>query len=194
MTDDKIESLNDLSANIFSELTGKDDVTKLDHDHDTNIMDIKLFYLFENEQNDAFGGKKDKKEEHEEGQKDFSLRDIKELSQIELSKMIFAFDKSHAKEITSVNEPIQKQLELAISRSMCMQGIGKEFILDFKYIQFKKSLIMDITQGTRKNILCFQDISQKILYDSSKAESELLTLINTTISHEMRNPLNSIIN
>ena len=49
MTDDKIESLNDLSANIFSELTGKDDVTKLDHDHDTNIMDIKLFYLFENE-------------------------------------------------------------------------------------------------------------------------------------------------
>ena len=43
-------------------------------------------------------------------------------------------------------------------------------------------------------MLCFTDISQKILYDTSKAEGELLSLINSTISHEMRNPLNSIIN
>lgn len=45
-----------------------------------------------------------------------------------------------------------------------------------------------------KTMICFVDISQKILYDSYKAEGELLSLINTTISHEMRNPLNSIIN
>ena len=32
------------------------------------------------------------------------------------------------------------------------------------------------------------------MYDTSKAEGELLSLINSTISHEMRNPLNSIIN
>ena len=43
-------------------------------------------------------------------------------------------------------------------------------------------------------MLSFADISQKILYDTSKAEGELLSLINSTISHEMRNPLNSIIN
>ena len=43
-------------------------------------------------------------------------------------------------------------------------------------------------------MLSFTDISQKILYDTSKAEGELLSLINSTISHEMRNPLNSIIN
>ena len=43
-------------------------------------------------------------------------------------------------------------------------------------------------------MICFMDISQKILYDTSKAESELLSLINSTISHEMRNPLNSILN
>ena len=43
-------------------------------------------------------------------------------------------------------------------------------------------------------MLCFQDISYKILADTSKAEGELLSLINSTISHEMRNPLNSIIN
>ncbi len=45
-----------------------------------------------------------------------------------------------------------------------------------------------------KTMICFVDISQKILYDTSKAEGELLSLINSTISHEMRNPLNSIIN
>jgi signal transduction histidine kinase len=45
-----------------------------------------------------------------------------------------------------------------------------------------------------KIMMTFNDISQKILYDSSKAEGELLSLINSTISHEMRNPLNSIIN
>ena len=43
-------------------------------------------------------------------------------------------------------------------------------------------------------MMCFSDVSQKILYDTKKAEGELLTLINSTISHEMRNPLNSIIN
>ena len=43
-------------------------------------------------------------------------------------------------------------------------------------------------------MLCFSDISQRILYDTSKAEGELLSLINSTISHEMRNPLNSVIN
>ena len=43
-------------------------------------------------------------------------------------------------------------------------------------------------------MLCLTDISQKIMYDTAKAESELLSLINSTFSHEMRNPLNSIIN
>ena len=43
-------------------------------------------------------------------------------------------------------------------------------------------------------MLSLQDISHKILADTNKAESELLSLVNSTISHEMRNPLKSIIN
>lgn len=43
-------------------------------------------------------------------------------------------------------------------------------------------------------MLSIVDISQKILFDNKKAENEMLTLINSTISHEMRNPLNAIIN
>ncbi len=36
------------------------------------------------------------------------------------------------------------------------------------------------------------DISDSILYDRSKAENEFLSVINATVSHELRNPLNSI--
>lgn len=38
------------------------------------------------------------------------------------------------------------------------------------------------------------DLSEKILYDQAKARSEFLSLINATVSHEMRNPINSILN
>ena len=37
------------------------------------------------------------------------------------------------------------------------------------------------------------DISSKILLDRQKTHSKLLTLINATVSHELRNPLNAII-
>ena len=52
----------------------------------------------------------------------------------------------------------------------------------------------DAKDNMGQTMMCFSDVSSKILYDTKKAEGELLTLINSTISHEMRNPLNSIIN
>jgi len=36
------------------------------------------------------------------------------------------------------------------------------------------------------------DISQKMLSDSVRTEQKYMTYMNATISHEMRNPLNSI--
>ena len=36
------------------------------------------------------------------------------------------------------------------------------------------------------------DLSKKVLYDNLAMERQYQTLINATISHEMRNPLNSI--
>lgn len=54
--------------------------------------------------------------------------------------------------------------------------------------------MLTLTEEPEKIMLAFIDISQKILYDTSKAQTELLSLINSSISHEMRNPLNSIIN
>ena len=39
----------------------------------------------------------------------------------------------------------------------------------------------------------FIDISNSIKYDKQKAENKLVGLINACLSHELRNPLNSII-
>lgn len=36
------------------------------------------------------------------------------------------------------------------------------------------------------------DISSQIMYNVANADKKLLTLINATVSHEMRNPTNSI--
>jgi len=37
------------------------------------------------------------------------------------------------------------------------------------------------------------DVSDSVLYDKSKEENEKLSILNATISHELRNPLNSIV-
>ena len=42
-------------------------------------------------------------------------------------------------------------------------------------------------------MLQFIDISTSILYDMEKAHNGVLSMINACVSHEMRNPLNSII-
>ena len=37
------------------------------------------------------------------------------------------------------------------------------------------------------------DVSDSILYDQSKEQNEMLSILNATVSHELRNPLNSIL-
>ena len=37
------------------------------------------------------------------------------------------------------------------------------------------------------------DVSHKILYNESKAEQTFLSMINAAVSHELRNPLSSLI-
>jgi signal transduction histidine kinase len=64
------------------------------------------------------------------------------------------------------------------------------------YFQIKKGKIESKSDELNeiKHTLQFIDISSKIFYDDIKAQDEFSSLINSTISHEMRNPLNSIIN
>ena len=42
-------------------------------------------------------------------------------------------------------------------------------------------------------ILQINDISDKIFYNEKKAEIKFQTLMNASVSHELRNPLNSIV-
>ena len=46
-----------------------------------------------------------------------------------------------------------------------------------------------------KNSLMLQinNVSSEIQYDNEKSHSDLLMMINATVSHELRNPLNSLI-
>ena len=75
-----------------------------------------------------------------------------------------------------------------------MKDMNEDQVSTFKFFKIQKSIVNTMEGEPTKFMLAFVDISQKILYDTSKAQTELLSLINSTISHEMRNPLNSIIN
>jgi len=117
------------------------------------------------------------------------------LTPLELNNKIFTYDKRLISgDLSKINEVGNLELENIIAGLKCMKGFEKEYIPRFAFFQFKKCRVYDRQSNNYKIMLCFTDISQKILYDTSKAEGELLSLINSTISHEMRNPLNSIIN
>ena len=74
--------------------------------------------------------------------------------------------------------------------------VDESFLPEFMQFQIKKIPIYDkIEEVNPSFIVCFVDQSNKILAEKSlKGEKELVALINSTISHEMRNPLNIVIN
>ena len=49
------------------------------------------------------------------------------------------------------------------------------------------------SSSSQKMLIQLIDVSDKILYNESKAEQSFITLINAAISHELRNPLNSLV-
>ena len=60
----------------------------------------------------------------------------------------------------------------------------------YKYVQIKRNIYQS---GRREHIMLqIIDVSSDIMYDVAQGEKKLLSLINATVSHEMRNPVNSI--
>jgi len=47
--------------------------------------------------------------------------------------------------------------------------------------------------GNQRQMIKLIDVTDTVNYDLSKEQNELLALINATVSHELRNPLNAII-
>lgn len=69
---------------------------------------------------------------------------------------------------------------------------------NFKYVQIKMKKIKSTSlkasdKKKKRNLIQIINISDKILYNEVKAENFFATLINAAISHELRNPLNSLI-
>jgi signal transduction histidine kinase len=63
--------------------------------------------------------------------------------------------------------------------------------LKFKFVQIKVKKIHE--KNKKLKLIQVIDVSHKILYDETKAEHDFLELINASVSHELRNPLNSMI-
>ena len=65
-------------------------------------------------------------------------------------------------------------------------------------MQIKIKKIVSPTLSSKKKkqkrtLIQIINISDKILYNEAKAENFFATLINAAVSHELRNPLNSLI-
>jgi nitrogen-specific signal transduction histidine kinase len=63
----------------------------------------------------------------------------------------------------------------------------------FRFVQIKIKTVQSKLTNEQKVLLQVIDISDKMLYNEVKAEKSFLTLISATVSHELRNPLQSLL-
>ena len=63
----------------------------------------------------------------------------------------------------------------------------------FRFVVLKVCKIYEELSQSEKIIVQIIDMSDKILYNEVKAEQSFLALINATVSHELRNPLSSMV-
>ena len=99
---------------------------------------------------------------------------------------IFTFHKEIA------NCESMDQIRLIIERNnhgLSDDALGFDFFM-IKIFRIEKKVIDNLDEP--EFAVEFIDFSQKILYDSLNTERKYLSYINATVSHEMRNPLNSI--
>ena len=82
-----------------------------------------------------------------------------------------------------------KIFEIMVPRGSCESDV------EFKYVQIKSQNVKKTSEkcGQQRVMLQFIDVSSRMLYNEVKAKQEFLTLINATVSHELRNPLTSLL-
>lgn len=113
------------------------------------------------------------------------------MKQDDLTQKVFMFEEQSKDNILDSNDN-NTQIQKAIMKCPVFKDLSLKFLPTFKFFQIKKSEI-DVREGVKRYTFQFIDISAKIFYDEIKAQEEFMSLITSTISHEMRNPLNSII-
>ena len=77
----------------------------------------------------------------------------------------------------------------ALTNCTIFKDADVEIVPTYKFFQIKKSLI----PNSNRMLIQFIDISAKIFYDDVKAQEEYMNITTSSMSHEMRNPLNAII-
>ena len=63
---------------------------------------------------------------------------------------------------------------------------------DFVHLKIKK-ISSDVEGQSTSVVIQIIDMSDKMLYNEAKAEQTFSTLMNAAVSHELRNPLSSLI-
>lgn len=106
-----------------------------------------------------------------------------------MSQSLIAISENKVKGINecySFNEIIQMSAGTLLD--MCFEiDSGNDFV---NYVQVKKKVYrLDDQERVMVQII---DISQTVMYEKVNAENEFLAITNATVSHELRNPLQSI--
>ena len=90
------------------------------------------------------------------------------------------------------SENVYKIIEEKKEEEENLDESDKEKIRKYKYVQIK---VQDyLGQTSRQKIVQINDMTASVMFNIAQGEKQLLSLINATVSHEMRNPINSISN
>ena len=142
-----------------------------EHADETNPLDIKIFKIFRETDNNSSKSRPHTIYKNTATEKLYSLRDLIHRKHNYFSDKVFE-----------------------------IQFRGDEADQAFRFIQIKVSKIIQHektnegqTERVNKILVQLIDVSDKMLYNEAKAEQQFVALINGAISHELRNPLNSII-
>ena len=72
-----------------------------------------------------------------------------------------------------------------------MEQEGTKFA--YVHIKIKNIKSSKSDSSLQRQMVQIIDVSNKILYDDAKAEQKFHMLMNAAVSHELRNPLNSLV-
>ena len=171
---------NAILSKMFSTANYQDDIKDLPNFFEDNQqIDQHIFKLAPN----CNGNKKVSMRRLFNDDMTFSLRDILLLPEEDLECLSFIFLTDDMHKLQSFFQAIFKSLKLAEN--------GEPPRLDQFQIQKAPLLGETVNEDDQSFIVKF--IEQRVV-DPEKGQKELLSLINATISHSFRNPLNSIIN
>ena len=116
--------------------------------------------------------------------------DMFNINQAHLEDQVYCFDDHdlfHSQNFSIQCHVVNQQEQIGRSIVSSSQS-GKKY----QYIKIRHQNIKHGRTGKMQEMIQLSDISSKMMYDAAQADKKLLGLMNATVSHEMRNPTNSI--